>query len=104
MGEYEQMNDFENMQLIIAAECDEVKEMLLEKNRKYGNSAFNPLRLFSKADPIEQIRVRLDDKFSRLLNMPEDENEDVIKDIIGYLVIYQIKLKELENDSVRQSR
>lgn len=98
------MNDFENMQLIIAAECDEVKEMLLEKNRKYGNSALNPLRLFSKADPIEQIRVRLDDKFSRLLNMAEDENEDVIKDIIGYLVIYKIKLKELENDSVRQSR
>ena len=98
------MNDLENTQLIIAATCDEVKEMLLEKNRKYGNSALNPLRLFSKADPIEQIRVRLDDKFSRLLNMPEDENEDVIKDIIGYLVIYKIKLKELENDAVRQSR
>ena len=98
------MNDLENTQLIIAAECDEVKEMLLEKNRKYGNSALNPLRLFSKADPIEQIRVRLDDKFSRLLNMAEDENEDVIKDIIGYLVIYKIKLKELENDAVRQSR
>lgn len=98
------MNDLENTQLMIAATCDEVKEMLLEKNRKYGNSALNPLRLFSKADTLEQIKVRLDDKFSRLLNMPEDENEDVIKDIIGYLVIYKIKLKELENDSVRQSR
>ena len=92
------MNDLENTQLMIAAECDEVKEMLLEKNRKYGNSALNPLRLFSKADPIEQIRVRLDDKFSRLLNMAEDENEDVIKDIIGYLVIYKIQQKRMKGE------
>lgn len=92
------MNDIENTQLIIAATCDEVKEMLLEKNRKYGNSALNPLRLFSKADPIEQIRVRLDDKFSRLINMPEDENEDVIKDIIGYLVIYKIQQKRMKGE------
>ena len=92
------MNDLENTQLMIAATCDEVKDMLLEKNRKYGNSALNPLRLFSKADPIEQIRVRLDDKFSRLLNMPEDENEDVIKDIIGYLVIYKIQQKRMKGE------
>ena len=97
----EEMNDLEDMQLLISEHCDEVKEMLLDKNRKYGNSAFNPLRLFSKADPLEQLRVRLDDKFSRLLNMAEDENEDVIKDIIGYLIIYKIQLKTaemLEND------
>ena len=92
------MNDLENTQLIIAATCDEVKEMLLEKNRKYGNSALNPLRLFSKADPIEQIRVRLDDKFSRLLNMAEDENEDVVNDIIGYLVIYKIQQKRMKGE------
>ena len=77
----------------ISAMCDKLKAMLLEKNRKYGDSALNPVRIFSKADPIEQIKVRLDDKFSRLLNMAEDENEDVIKDIIGYLVLYRIVLK-----------
>ena len=92
------MNDLEDMQLLISENCDEVKEMLLEKNRKYGNSAFNPLRLFSKADPLEQLRVRLDDKFSRLLNMAEDENEDVIKDIIGYLIIYKIQLKRVRGE------
>lgn len=94
----EEMNDLEDMQLLISENCDEVKEMLLEKNRKYGNSAFNPLRLFSKADPLEQLRVRLDDKFSRLLNMAEDENEDVIKDIIGYLIIYKIQLKRVRGE------
>ena len=89
------MNDLENIRLLISEHCDEVKEMLLEKNRKYGDSAFNPLRLFSKADPLEQLKVRLDDKFSRLLNMAEDENEDVVKDIIGYLIIYKIQLKRV---------
>jgi hypothetical protein len=89
------MNDLEDMQLLISENCDEVKEMLLDKNRKYGNSAFNPLRLFSKADPLEQLKVRLDDKFSRLLNMAEDEDEDVLKDIIGYLIIYKIQLKRV---------
>jgi hypothetical protein len=41
--------------------------MLLEKNAKYGNSALEPIRCFSRADPVEQIRVRLDDKLSRLM-------------------------------------
>lgn len=39
--------------------------MLLAKNAAYGNSALEPVRIFSKADPTEQIRVRIDDKLSR---------------------------------------
>lgn len=88
----------EDVQLVIAATCDEVKEMLLEKNRKYGNSALNPIRIFSKADTLEQIRVRLDDKFNRYINRQNDEDEDIIKDIIGYLVLYKIALEMKEND------
>ena len=88
----------EDAQLVIAATCDEVKEMLLEKNRKYGNSALNPIRIFSKADTLEQIRVRLDDKFNRYINRQNDEDEDIIKDIIGYLVLYKIALEMKEND------
>lgn len=89
-----------NSQERIACVCDEIKEMLLEKNRKYGNSALNPIRIFSQADTIEQIRVRLDDKFNRYINRQNDEDEDLIKDIIGYLVLYKIAL-ELSNDSTR---
>jgi hypothetical protein len=50
----------------IARECDELKAMLLEKNQAYGNSALDPVRVFSKATRVEQILVRLDDKLSRL--------------------------------------
>ena len=77
-------------QIDIATICDQIKELLLEKNRKYGDSALSPVRIFSKSDSIEQIRVRLDDKLSRLRNQQDDEDEDVITDLIGYLVLYQV--------------
>ena len=77
-------------QELIAQECDAVKEMLLAKNLKYGNSAIEPCRFFSNADPIEQINVRLDDKLSRLLSGRLDEDEDVELDIMGYLVLKRI--------------
>ena len=70
--------------------CDGIKEMLIEKNRKYGDSALNPQRVFSKADPVEQIKVRIDDKLSRIKSSQSDEDEDVIHDLIGYLILYKI--------------
>jgi hypothetical protein len=76
----------------IAQVCDDIRELLLEKNRKYGDSALNPVRVFSKASTLEQIKVRLDDKLSRLRNAQNDEDEDVISDLIGYLVLYRVAL------------
>ena len=64
--------------------------MLLEKNRKYGDSALNPVRIFSKASPIEQIYVRLDDKLSRIRNAQDDDNEDAVMDAIGYLILLKV--------------
>lgn len=74
----------------IIAYCDHVKAMLIAKNKKYGDSALNPIRVFSKADTKEQIRVRIDDKLNRIINRKNDEDEDVILDLIGYLILYQI--------------
>ena len=86
------MNEVTQSQCDIASICDQLKELLLEKNRKYGDSALNPVRVFSKASPIEQIRVRLDDKLSRLRNQQDDEDEDVLTDLIGYIVLYKVAL------------
>lgn len=74
----------------ISQVCDDIRELLLEKNRKYGDSALNPVRVFSKASTLEQIKVRLDDKLSRLKNVQDDEDEDVIVDLTGYLILYQV--------------
>jgi hypothetical protein len=72
--------------------CTDICELLLDKNRKYGNSALNPVRIFSKASSIEQLKVRLDDKLSRLRNAQDDEDEDPITDLMGYLVLYKVAL------------
>lgn len=76
-----------------AAQVDDVlrdiRRMLIEKNVAYGNSALEPVRIFSRADAVEQINVRLDDKLSRL-KRGHAAGEDVIRDLIGYLVLLRI--------------
>ena len=77
----------------IAATCDGLKELLLEKNRKYGDAALAPIRVFSKADSISQLLVRIDDKLSRIQNVQEDDLEDPILDLVGYLILLKIAQK-----------
>ena len=71
--------------------------MLLSKNKSYGNSALEPSRIFSKADSIEQLKVRIDDKLTRIKTQGFDDSEDTLNDLIGYLVLLKIALTE-KND------
>jgi hypothetical protein len=73
----------------ILDECLGIAEMLIEKNRAYGNSALQPVRVFSKASSEEQLLVRIDDKLSRLAR-GSAAGEDVVADLIGYLVLLRI--------------
>jgi hypothetical protein len=68
----------------------DIRAMLIEKNEAYGNSALEPLRVFSRADAAEQIKVRIDDKLSRLARGDGTGDEDATKDLIGYLVLLRI--------------
>lgn len=79
----------------IAKTCDSVRDLLLDKNAKYGDAALNPVRVFSKADTIEQILVRIDDKLNRIKQGAGllATDEDVLVDLIGYLVLLKIALK-----------
>ena len=88
------MNDSQKK---ITEVCDQVKNMLLEKNMKYGDSALNPIRILSKSSPIEQILVRIDDKLNRIKQGLSGilDDEDVLKDLIGYFVLLKIAA---END------
>ncbi len=88
----------------ISGVCDDIKELLINKNRKYGNSALKPCRVFSKASPVEQLLVRIDDKLNRIMQGAGllANDEDVVNDLIGYLVLLKIgmndeKHKELYN-------
>lgn len=76
----------------IAGECNSIRDMLLEKNASYGNACFDPIRIFAKASPSEQIRVRIDDKLSRIVRGREI-GEDTVFDLIGYLVLLRISMR-----------
>ena len=79
----------------ISAVCNDIKELLLYKNKQYGDSALNPSRIFSKASAVEQLLVRIDDKLNRIKKGAGlvGEDEDVIQDLIGYLILLKIGLK-----------
>jgi hypothetical protein len=75
----------------ITAECDQIKALLLKKNAAYGNSATDPVMIFSQATPAERIRQKIDDKLSRVLRGdPESDEEDPRLDLIGHLVLLRI--------------
>jgi len=87
----------QNTQDQIKEVCDSIKELLLQKNAKYGDSALNPERVFSKADAVEQIKVRIDDKLSRIATTGFSAiDEDTLQDLIGYLVLLKIALDRKE--------
>ncbi len=74
----------------LAQECDAIRDMLIAKNIKYGNSALEPVRIYSRASPLEQLNVRIDDKLSRIISGQPDEDEDVDMDLIGYLILRRV--------------
>ena len=48
-----------------------MNKILLEKNKRYGDSALHPVNVFSKLPATNSIQVRLDDKLNRIKNGPE---------------------------------
>lgn len=71
------------------------KEFLKEKNRRYGDSALNPIKVFSNESAEEQIRARLDDKLRRIKNSDELRKNDVA-DCFGYIALLLISRGWLE--------
>lgn len=84
------INTFENR---VRRLTNNLADLLVQKNKKYGDSALNPVRVFSKATPIEQLKVRLDDKISRLKTQDITEDEDVVVDLLGYLVLLKLAME-----------
>lgn len=68
----------------------EVSDLLIAKNKSYGDSALNPTRVFSKTDAVEQLLVRIDDKLSRIKNGHDWPGDNDIDDLIGYLILLKI--------------
>ena len=84
-----------NREQQIADVCNKIKALLLLKNKAYGDSALNPVRIFSKNDSMEGLLVRIDDKLSRIKNVGiTSATEDTLMDLIGYLVLLKVQMTE----------
>ena len=83
-----------NTEREIVTVCDDIKNLLIEKNRAYGNSALEPSNVFAKSSALDQISTRIDDKLNRVKKGHEYQGEDTIDDLIGYLVLYKIALRD----------
>ena len=96
------MNDFSHK---VSTYLLEIRELLISKNIKYGNSALEPIGIFSKLDPKEGLLIRIDDKLKRIKNGSlEKDDEDVINDLIGYLVLLKIQTLEDKYKRNRDNR
>ena len=67
----------------------DVGDIVVARNKEYGNSALDPVRVFSKSDRMEQLKVQLDHKLSRIAR-GGDPGLDTIRDIIGYCTLILI--------------
>ena len=81
----------EEVNNLIAKECDEFKNELIQKNIDYNNSLHRP-NIF-KQNPIEGIKARISDKLNRILSKGlDDKTEDSFKDLFGYYIHRKIML------------
>jgi hypothetical protein len=81
----------DNFESNVSDVLDQIKQMLISKNKKYGNSALQPSNIFSKLSAKEGLLVRIDDKLKRIANGSyQNDDEDVINDLMGYLVLLKI--------------
>lgn len=75
----------------IVRTCIGLAEFLSTKNAAYGNSVFDPVRVLSDVSAETAIRVRIDDKLSRLMRGTKGAQaavpEDTILDLAGYFVL-----------------
>ena len=76
-----------------------MRDLLLYKNQKYGDSALNPKKIFYKGDARNSILIRLDDKLGRIMaNADATPRINDVADIIGYCTLLLISMGATQSD------
>lgn len=83
---FDARTDFEKA---VRRHTDQIAELLISKNLSYGNSALDPVGVFSSASREEQLKTQIDHKLSRVAR-GGDPSADTIQDLIGYLTIFLV--------------
>jgi hypothetical protein len=90
------MNTF-NIEL--DAKVKEITDLLKSKNKAYGNSALKPANIFSKANAIDSLCARIDDKLMRIKNKGiYDATEDTVHDLVGYLLLLSMAIDQKDKN------
>ena len=77
-------------------------DLLIKKNEAYGDSALIPANIFSHLTAVEAIKIRIDDKLKRIENKGiNDETEDTVMDLAGYLILLMIA-KDNESNYIQK--
>ena len=80
---------------LIVEESEAVTKLLILKNEAYGDSALNPANIFARGDAVENLSARIDDKLMRIKMRGIDDNtEDTVQDLIGYLILLKVALRQ----------
>ena len=78
---------------------NEIIELLIEKNKSYGDSALEPANVFGSGSAVDNLCARIDDKLMRIKNHGfRGYGEDNVKDLIGYLILLKIALEEEQDE------
>jgi hypothetical protein len=80
----------------IVSVFNSMRNLVLEKNKRYGDAALTPKQVFSKLDAVEGLKIRLDDKISRIMNNGGEIRKNDVADIMGYLVLLAISQNWLD--------
>lgn len=84
------------MQEDIKRKCDEIRDLLLEKNSSYGNSVFDKGVLFD-VDPMYAIQARINDKLNRMKNKNSFLSDNDLMDVTGYFILLQVLKDKLDS-------
>ena len=73
-----------------------MRDLVVEKNKRYGDAALTPKQIFSKLDAGEGIKVRIDDKISRIMNSDGTVRKNDVADLMGYLALFSVSQNWLD--------
>lgn len=85
----------------VAAWLQTVADTVRARNATYGNSAIDPIRVFSRARTYEQLLVRIDDKLSRVAR-GAGATPDTLVDLVGYIAILAVVQQRAKDDAAAQ--
>ena len=79
----------------IEKKCNEIRDLLLEKNDSYGNSVFESGIIF-EVDPMYAIQARINDKLNRIKHKNTYHTDNDLLDLTGYLILLQVLKENLD--------